>query len=478
MALVILVSAAGCGQAREQAVPAAGDSSDGVAAERPWNIVFILADDLGWNQVGYHGTTYYETPNIDSIADDGMQFLNAYSASAVCSPTRASVMTGKNPARLGITDYIPGSPYPYARLLRPGAVPGLPLAEVTLAEVAKTQGYVTGHFGKWHLNVDKSYAPGRPGDPESQGFDAVLTTVKPEHDADPAADAHSAAAITNESLEFIDRHKNEPFFLYVAHHIVHRPLLEAPGLVAKYEEKPGATDPVNNPLMGAMIETLDNSVGRILDRIEENGLADSTVVIFLSDNGGLERLQDQAPLRGGKATIWDGGLRVPLAIRWPGVVEPGSVNHDLVITDDFFPTIAEIVGASSVPEDLDGISLVPLLKQLPGVERNALYFHYPHYHHLGYKPAGAIRHGNYKLIEWFEGSVADVGEPYTLYNVARDPGETTNIAEEYPDIVRDLSGKLKAWRDDVGAREMTINPDYEPERADWRFVDKHGGDAK
>ena len=471
-----LEDSAGPAGAPQAAAQAAGDNANAPEGP-PWNIVFILADDLGWNQVGYHGSAYYETPNIDSIALEGMQFTNAYAANAVCSPTRASLMTGKNPARLGLTDYIPGSPYPYARLLRPGAVPGLPLEEVTLAELLKARGYATGHFGKWHLNVDKNYAPGRPGDPESQGFDEVLATVKPEDDDDPAGDAHHAAAITERSLDFIDRHRDVPFFLYVSHHVVHRPLMERAELVAKYAARPGAEDPVNNPEMGAMIETMDEGIGRILERLDDHGLAQRTIVIFYSDNGGLERLQSQAPFRGGKATIWEGGVRVPLAVRWPGVVEPGSADDSPVVSHDFFPTFAEIVG-EPVADDIDGVSLVPLLTQSGSLARDALYFHYPHYHHLGDKPAGAIRQGDYKLIEWFEGSLAGVGPAVSLYDLANDPGETTDLASERPELTESLLERLRAWRREVGAGEMTLNPDYEPERADWRFVDEHGGDER
>lgn len=480
LAIVSLLALAACGQGNGERTAAADTSDSGNIgdSERPWNIVFVLADDMAWNQVGYHDSSYYETPNIDSIARQGMQFSNAYSANAVCSPTRASLMTGKSPARLGLTDYIPGSPYPYARLLRPGKVPALGLGEITVAEMLKSKGYATAHFGKWHLNVDKNYEPDRPGDPASQGFDEVLTTVKPEYEDDPAADAHSAVEITERSLDFIDRHRDVPFFLYVSHHVVHRPLLESPDLVAEYEAKPGSDDPVNNPVMGAMIETMDNGIGQILERIDQYGLADRTVVIFYSDNGGLERLQDQAPYRGGKATIWEGGVRVPLAVRWPGVVEPGTVNDELVTSDDFFPTLAEVAGEKALPEDLDGVSLVPPLTQAGTTGRDTLYFHYPHYHHLGYKPAGAIRQGDYKLIEWFEGSIAGVGEPYSLYDLAKDPGETEDIAADHPELVRQMAGKLEAWRKEVGAGEMTVNPGYEPERADWRFIDEHGGDAK
>lgn len=455
--------------------PALSEASE--SASR-WNIVLILADDLAWNQVGYHGGDFYETPSIDSIARAGMRFSNAYSANPVCSPTRASLMTGKNPARLQITDYIPGSPYPYARLLRPAEVPALALEETTLAELAKSVGYATGHFGKWHLNVDKDYVPGRPKDPRSQGFDDVLTTVKPEYEDDPAADAHHAEEITERSLAFIDAHREVPFFLYVSHHTVHRPLLEKPELIAKYQAKPGADEPVNNPIMGAMIETMDIGVGRILDRLDAHGLSEHTLVIFYSDNGGFEQLQAQDPFRGGKAMLWEGGLRVPLAVKWPGVVEAGSRSDELVTSDDFFPTFADALGISGLPADVDGLSLVPALTGKGALGRTTLYFHYPHYHHLGYMPAGGIRRGDYKLIEWFEGSIAGVGPAVSLFNLADDPGESRDLSAEHPERAAEMLSRLRDWRREVGALEMRINPDFDPTRADWRFADKHGGDAR
>ncbi len=447
-------------------------------AEPPPNLVFIVADDLAWNQVGYHGTDFYETPNIDAIARQGMHFSNAYSANPVCSPTRASLMTGKNPARLGITDYIPGSPYPYARLRRPSAVPGLLLEEVTIAEMMRELGFATGHFGKWHLNIDKHYAPHRPGDPASQGFDDVLTTVKPEYEADPSADAHSATAITERSLAFIDANKDRPFFLYVPHHTVHRPLLEKPELIAKYQAKPNSDDPINNPVMGAMIETMDIGIGRILDRLRAYGLSERTIVIFYSDNGGFEQLQSQAPFRGGKAMLWEGGLRVPLAIRWPDVVEAGAASDVLVTSDDFFPTIADIFGVANLPADIDGLSLLPVLNGSGHLDRTTLFFHYPHYHHLGYAPAGAMRTGDHKLIEWFEGAIAGLGPAVSLFDLSKDPGEANDIAGAHPELVRQMRARLAAWRREVGAGEMTINPDFELERANWRFIGEHGGDSR
>lgn len=438
---------------------------------KKWNIVFILSDDHGWNQVGYHGSQFYETPNIDRIAAEGMQFTDAYAAAPICSPTRASIMTGKYPARLHLTDYIPGSPYPYAKLATPQQVPCLPLEEVTLAEVLKQNGYVTGHFGKWHLNVDYNYQPGRPGDPGSQGFDVVLTNAKPDETADPEKDAHHVAEITEHSLRFIEENKDRPFFCYVAHHVPHRPIMEHPDLIAKYRAKPGSDLPINNPIIGAMIERMDRGIGEILNKLDELNLTEKTIVVFVSDNGGLEQLQSQAPLRMGKATIFDGGLRVPMAIRWPGVVKPGSKCTTPVISADFFPTLLEAVGIRHGIENVDGESLLPLLKQTGNLKRDAIYFHYPHYHHLGHKPAGAIREGDYKLIEWYEPTFWNEENQISLFNVREDMGETNDLAKELPDLAARLREKLHQWRSSVGAQEMTKNPNYDPQKADWRFLD-------
>ena len=436
-----------------------------------WNIVYILADDLGWNQVGYHGNHFYETTNIDRIASEGIHFTNAYAADPVCSPTRGSIMTGKYPARLHLTDYIPGSPYPYARLITPQQVPCLPLEEVTIAEKLKGDGYITGHFGKWHLSPDKNYQPGRPFDPGSQGFDVVFTSVKPEPDADPNKDAHHTIEIVNRSIKFIEEYHSKPFFCYVSFHAVHRPIMEHADLIAKYEAKPNSDDPVNNPIMGAMIERMDIGIGQIVEKLEELGLTDNTIVIFYSDNGGLESLQDQAPLRGGKATVFEGGIRVPMAIKWPGVIKPGIQSDVLVSSQDFFPTILEITGIAYDKQNLDGVSIMPLLKQSGELQRKTLYWHYPHYHHQGYKPGGAIREGDYKLIEWFEPTIMGGDGQVNLYNLKNDIGETTDLSNDNPDLRDHLRQKLHDWRMEVDAQEMKANPNYDPDKADHRFAD-------
>lgn len=441
-------------------------------SKEQFNIVFILADDLGWNQVGYHGTTFYETPNIDLLASQGMQFSNAYTSAPVCSPTRAGLMTGRHPARLHLTDYIPGSPYPFAKLVTQKQAPCLPLEEVTIPEKLKEMGYVTGHFGKWHLSIDKNYEPGRPFDPASQGFDVVYTSVKPPPETDPEKDAHHAIEITERSLKFIEDYHEQPFFLYVTHHIVHRPLMEKADLIAKYQAKEDSDKPYNNPVMGAMVERLDWSVGEILKKLEEFKLSERTVVVFYSDNGGLEQLQDQDPLRGGKATIFDGGLRVPLAIKWPGVIKAGSRSAELVTSEDFFPTLMEIAGISYERETLDGVSLIPVLNGTGHLDRNTLFFHYPHYHHQGYRPAGAIREGDYKLIEWYEEVVLGLDNQVNLYNLKEDMGEAKDLSSQMPQKVAELRKKLHEWRKTVGAQEMTANPNYDQKKADNRFADE------
>jgi arylsulfatase A-like enzyme len=436
-----------------------------------WNIVFILADDLGWNQVGYHGVDFYETPHIDKLASDGMQFGNAYASDPVCSPTRAGIMTGKHPARLHLTDYIPGSPYPHARLTTPQQIAGLPLEEVTIAEKVKEKGYVTGHFGKWHLSKDKNYQPGRPQDPGSQGFDDIFTSVKPKPDADPDSDAHHTIEITENALRFITENKDRPFFCYVPFHTVHRPLMENAELIAKYENKQGSEKAVNNPIMGAMIERMDKGIGQIIAKLQELGLTRKTVVIFYSDNGGFEQLQDQTPLRGGKAMVLEGGIRVPMAIKWPGVVQPGSKSESLVTSEDFLPTIMEILEIEYAKNQIDGVSLLPLLKQTGELERTTLYWHYPHYHHQGYQPGGAIRKGDYKLIEWFEPSIMGTDGQINLYNLKEDIGETNDLSKEMPDLARQLRQRLHDWRQATGVLEMTVNPNYDPKLADYRQLD-------
>ena len=429
------------------------------SANKP-NIVFILADDLGQHQLGSYGSAFYETPNIDRLAKEGMRFTNAYAACSVCSPTRASIMTGKYPARLHLTDYIPGQAPLDQKLLTPKWIKHLPLEEATIAESLKKAGYATGHFGKWHLNVDKKYKPGRPGDPGSQGFDDVLTTHKPG--AGPESkyneDWHHVQEITERAVAFIEKNKNTPFFCYVTHNSIHSPEVEKEALVRKYAEKPeSGNDKRNNPKQAAMLETLDKSVGTILDKLKKLNLETNTIVIFFSDNG-QKGPKNGKPFRGSKGDFYEGGIRMPLIIKWPGKTKAGSVCDEIVISNDFFPTFNDIVGASSTAMDIDGVSLLPLLKDSSAsLSREAVYWHFPHYHSQGLGPQGAIRMGRYKLIEWFEKSAYGETDAFELYDLINDPGEQKNLADTIPDVTAKLRSKLKSWREQVGAQMMTKN---------------------
>ncbi|MBT3540550.1 MAG: sulfatase-like hydrolase/transferase, partial [Opitutae bacterium] len=321
------------------------------------NIIFILVDDLGRHQIGAYGSTFYETPHIDRLAKNGLKFSNAYAASPVCSPTRASIMTGKYPARLHLTDYIPGRSSKNSKLITPDWNKELPLEEITIAEVLKDAGYKTGHFGKWHLSKDKKYKLGRSGDPGSQGFDDVLTTHKPG--AGPKSkfeeDWHHVREITERSVAFIKKNKDQPFFCYVTHNSIHDPEIEKRSLIEKYAKKPELKKlKTNNPKQAAMLETLDKSIGTILDTLEELELENNTLVVFNSDNG-QKGSKEGKPFRGSKGDLYEAGIRMPLIIRWPGVVNPGSESEQLVISNDFFPTFINLAGGVSRAKDIDGI---------------------------------------------------------------------------------------------------------------------------
>jgi arylsulfatase A len=438
----------------------------------PPNILFIMTDDQAWNQVGYHGFgDFYETPNIDRIEHEGIYFTDAYSASPICSPARASVLTGKNPARFHLTDYIPGGLFPYRALKSPEMEPYLPVDQTLISEILQDAGYITASFGKWHLSLDRRWDdPGRFFDAIHRGFDEALHNSKPEPDHDPYDDPHHVEDITRHALDFLDRNHESPFFLLVSHHVVHRPLIEQPELIAKYDNKPGADLDINNPIMGAMIERMDEGIGRILNRLDDLGLTENTLVVFFLDNGGLDILQSQDPLRGGKAMVFEGGLRVPLAIRWPAVIEAGSVSQEPVISDDFSPTFLEAVGIDYHDPEIDGFSLIPLLKAPAApLDREALYWHYPHYHHLGYKPGGAVRKGDFKLIEWYEESPWGQPNQISLYNVRDDISESRDLSAEFPDKAVTMRRLLHQWRRAINAQEMRRNPFYDPERVDVRL---------
>lgn len=430
------------------------------------NFIFILADDMGWSQLGCYGSNFYETPNIDRLASEGMRFTDAYAACPVCSPTRASIMTGRYPARLHLTNFIAGGTFRYEKLKQPKWQKYLPLEEITIAEVLKPAGYTTASFGKWHLSITKKPPRSERYNPDKQGFDKSIITYKPKGNQDPEKDAHNVEMITERALEFLERNKDRPFFLYVPHNTIHSPIRGKKKLIDKYRSKPGSELPENNPVLGAMIEDLDNSVGKLLKKLDELKIADKTIVIFFSDNGGLEGAAKQTPLRSGKANLYEGGIREPLIVRWPGVVEPGSVCSEPVISVDFFPTFLEILGLENKAEKtVDGVSIVPLLVQSGPLSRRAIYWHYPHYHGSSIGPCGAVRCGDYKLIEWFDETICGGGNRFELYNLKKDIGEQDSLAKEMPRKTKELKKMLANWRNEVNAQMLTPNPNYNPKKA-------------
>ena len=450
--------------------------------ERP-NFVFVLVDDLGWMDTGCYGGTFYETPNVDRLAREGMRFTDAYAACPVCSPTRASIMTGKYPARVGITDWIPGFKT-YNKdpeiLDTPEDLHQLPLEENTIAEALKRAGYSTFFAGKWHLGSE-GYLP------DSQGFDINLGgnhTGQPfggyfsPYSNPQLTDGPEGEYLTDrlgdESVAFLESHAHDesPFLLYLSFYTVHTPIQPKDNLQQHYADKLAAMEnppetafgeegeamvrlTQDDPDYAAMVNSMDENLGKVLDALDRLELADNTVVIFMSDNGGLstapwEAPTSNVPLRAGKGWLYEGGIREPMIVRWPGVVKPETTCSVPVTSTDFYPTMLEMSGQPLVPKQhADGLSLMPLLKGGKKLDREAIYWHFPHYHGSRSKPAGAVRAGDWKLIEFFE------DDKLELYNLKDDIGERRDLAQEKLDKVTELHDMMKAWRVDVGAKMPT-----------------------
>ena len=447
------------------------DSDKKEEEQKKPNIVLIIADDLGYSQLGCYGSDYYKTPNIDNLAKTGMRFTNAYSAAAVCSPTRASIVTGKYPARLNITDYIPGDKNRSILLEIPDWQKFLPLEEVTIGEVLKSEGYKTVWFGKWHLSKSKKPPESEENNPEKQGFDESFITYKPNLEAPfevwqtPENDGHNVEILTNRSIDFIDRNKENPFFLVISHNTIHDPLMEKESLIEKYSKLEATNKPENHATIAAMIETLDKSVGRIIKKINQSKIENNTIIIFYSDNGALDKHSKQTPFRKGKGWLYEGGIHVPLIISYKGVIVPNSINDQLVSSIDFFPTFYDF--SSTDPDQklsIDGLSLRSLLLGEKVTLRENLFWNYPHYHSSGMKPAAAIRSGDFKLIEWYEPKLMGNQNAYELYNLVDDPGETIDLSLKLPEKVNELKLLLEEWKVDVNAQEPGINRNYTGEK--------------
>jgi len=444
------------------------------AQDRSPNIIFILIDDMGWKDLGCYGSKYYETPQIDQLAKDGMKFTQAYSACTVCSPTRAAVLTGKSPARLHITDWIAGHHRLHARMTIPEWTKHLPEEEETLAERLKTQGYATASIGKWHLGGPDHY-------PEKHGFDlniggtdagsppSYFSPYKIATLPDGPKDEFLTDRLTSEAIGFIEKNKDRPFFIYLPHYAVHTPIMGKPEVIAKYQAKK-ADGGHSNPVYAALVESVDDGIGRLRETLKKLELSENTILIFTSDNGGLSGTvgaqgwkpgpTDNSPSRLGKGSPFDGGVHIPLIITWPAVVEAGTECDVPVISYDHVPTLLEATGTSLKDGQIvDGESLMPLLTQKDILKRDAIYWHYPHYHPGSATPYSAIRAGDWKLIEFLE------DEHVELYNLRRDVGEADNVASVETDIAQQLQTQLAEWRNKVGAQMPVMNERYDSEKA-------------
>ncbi|MEM1070711.1 MAG: sulfatase [Planctomycetota bacterium] len=437
------------------------------------NIVLFLIDDLGWRDLGCQGSEYYQTPNIDRLAEQGVRFTDAYAACAVCSPTRASIMTGKYPARLLLTDWLPSGRWdPQAKLIEGRKIRGLPVEEETLAESLRETGYRTMHVGKWHLGGEPFCLPqhhgfdvnvggnahGAPGQyffPYQGNWSIPTTPLRARWNVlpDGKPGEYLTDRLTEEAIKLIRETNDAPFFLYFSHYGVHTPLQAPKEIVAKYEQVPKEKQQ-GKPVYAAMVETIDTSVGRVLDALEHKGVLDTTVVIFTSDNGGFAKATNNAPLRANKGSYYEGGIRVPLIIRWPGFDSSGRVVREPVITNDLYPTC---LAAANLPmrdhQHADGLNLKPLLKGEESLPRKSLFWHFPHYNkHPSSFPCSVIRKEEWKLIESYDPPSVE------MYNLQDDLSETQNLAESMPARRDQLLEELQAWKTSVRAEPMLPNP--------------------
>ncbi len=439
------------------------------------NIVFILADDLGWTDVGFMGSKYYETPNLDKIARQGIVFTNAYSNGPNCAPTRASLLSGQYTPRHGIYTVTNSDrgPSKQRKLIPTPTRTTLDSNIITIAEALKPAGYISASMGKWHMGNDPQLGP------IGQGFDlniggniaghpkSYFSPYKNPNLKDGPKGEYLTDRLTDEALKFIEANKTRPFFLYLPHYAVHTPIQAKDQITQKYKAKTPSNGHTN-PKYAAMIESMDTGIGRIMDKLDQLNLTDNTIVIFFSDNGGLKTVTSAEPLRGGKGMLYEGGIRVPLAVRWPGSIKPSTKCDQPVIGIDFYPTLLDIAKTPR-PQNhtLDGVSIIGPLTGGRALSREAIYWHFPAYlqgkatgardQYFRTRPGSVIRQGPWKLIEYFEDSDLE------LYNLADDIGEKNNLAHSHPDRAAQLHLSLKKWRKEIGAPVPTKpNPQYDP----------------
>lgn len=452
---IIAMAATTCSSEKQETSSVTGHGE----ATRP-NIVLVVADDLGWYDLGAYGNPFYETPNLDKLAGRGIRFTQAYSAGHVCSPTRASILTGRYPARVGLTNYLYGTKNVEDSPVLPAPFTDrLPLEEVTIAEHLRAAGYKTGLVGKWHLGENTSLGE---SDPDLQGFEV---TESWDYGLLPVGDSYEwyhtgdtttpyrlpelTDEITTGALRFLDDYRDTSFFLMVTHYAVHLPLQGRADLIRKYRDKPNPRPDDFHPVYAAMLEQLDESVGAIVNRLERNGLLENTLFLFVSDNGGLaigeagDKPTTNGPLRNGKGTMFEGGIRVPLIAYWPGQWEGGAATDQLANTVDLLPTLLDAAG---LPMQYDTTRPIDGRSWLTDEAAGDYYWHYPHFSNQGGRPRSAIRRGEHKLIESLEEDRA------WLYNLNDDLGETEDLAASLPAVRDSLRAALWAWRGEVGAR--------------------------
>ncbi len=466
---------------------------NGHSSDSRLNFLFLLVDDLGWADLGCFGSSFYETPNVDRLCASGMKFTDAYAACPVCSPTRSSIVTGKYPARTNNTDYF-GAAQPdrwrrNTKLLPAGYADRLAHSEVTIAEALQGAGYATFFAGKWHLGPD-GFWPGDHGFDVNRGGHSgggpyggkkYFSPYGNPNLADGPDGEHLPDRLASETAKFIRENRKKPFLAYLSFYSVHTPLLSRGDLKEKYERKREGLGETrwgqergrkvrlgqDHPVYAGMVEAMDQAVGKVLDALEESGLAGNTAVIFMSDNGGLSTSEgsptSNLPLRAGKGWLYEGGIREPLIIRWPGVTAPGSTCSVPVTSTDFYPTMLDMAGLpEKSAQHVDGVSLVPLLSGKGGIRRDAIFWHYPHYGNQGSSPGGAVRVGEWKLIEWYEDGRLE------LFNLAEDIGEARDLSSQHPGRVNEMHARLTAWRKSVDARMPVRNPAFDPERRVWK----------
>ena len=443
---------------------------------------------MGWNDLECYGSDLHETPNINRLAEEGMRFTNAYSAAAISTPTRAALMTGKHPARLNMTIWheYSGKPRPaiHERLAGPFTESNLPLDEYTIAEALRDKGYYTAHVGKWHLGNAVHY-------PEAHGFNINIggtmwgmpftywypfsgwRAIDNEFRYVPGLEnpsredegSYLTDRLTDEAIKIIEARKDEPLFMHLSYYSPHVPVEGKPGFTKYFEEKIRDGMIHRNAEYAAMIASIDENVGRIMDVLQKEGIEDNTIVFFYSDNGGLDsprvNVSNNYPLRSGKGSLYEGGIRVPLIVKWPARISPHSLNSLPVTTMDFYPTILEMTNTAGDEvhnKNIDGVSLLPVLTgHAKSLERDAIFWHYPHYYPNATTPVSAMRSGDWKILHYFE------DDSIELYNLADDQGETDDLSGQLPEVRNRLYNMLQTWRREINAQFPSFNPGYKPE---------------